>query len=349
MLGANWRDLRLRPGFTLIELLVAIAIIAILIGLLLPAVQKVRGAASRLKCQNNLKQIGLAVHNYEATAGSLPPAIVNNPASADWPGLAEYQKKPAVAPKNGSDFARHGFLSILLPYIEQANVLAAAAGGYNYRLDWSDVANQPASATRIPTYECPAVPGDHLRLPPPAGWTRPPATGDYWPVTRANDRAAVWTGLGLSFPGKDGVRGVLTHNRGTHFLVITDGLSNTLMAGESGARHEGWAIGRKYAEASNLSGIRGAWASESNNIVCAGTLWQRTPAVRPRAKVTAPCHLPRATAINGWNQGELYSFHSGICNVTMGDGSVRSLKASIGMASMLKLAARADGHPNDPE
>src|SRR5262245_39743116 len=228
-------------GFTLIELLVVIAIIAILIGLLLPAVQKVREAAAPIKCANNLRQIGLAVHNYEGTFNSLPPAIVNTNTTTRIPGLDEYLLVPA--PTSGGIYARHGFLSVLLPYIEQANVLAAASGGYRLNAHWNDPVNQPAAATRIPTYECPSVPSEHLVTPIPSGWTRSPATGDYWPVSRGNANAAVWTGLGMNFPGTDGVNGVLTANQRTRVSAITDGLSNTLMAGESGARHEGWAAG----------------------------------------------------------------------------------------------------------
>ncbi|MCI0357000.1 MAG: DUF1559 domain-containing protein [Planctomycetaceae bacterium] len=335
-------------AFTLVELLVVIAIIGVLVALLLPAVQAARAAAARTKCVNNLRQIGLAVHNFESTFKAMPPGIVNNPgAPLPNPDLEQFVRV-GTAGTSGADYARHGCLSIILPYLEQANVLASAgSSGYNFRLHWDEGTNRVASAIRISTYECPWAFGPHIAMPNTSAPTFLPATSDYWPVTRGNNIDVVWRGMSLNFPGPDGCNGVLTSNRQTRMAMITDGLSNTMLAAESGLRNEGWAKGKKYAD--SFSPVRGAWASESNNIVCAGTRGPITPGVVPVGKVMTAADLTGAVTVNGWNQGELYSFHAGVCNILLGDGSVRPLSATISMPALQKLAARADGNPLDPE
>ena len=136
-----------RKAFSLIELLVVIAIIAILIGLLLPAVQKVREAASRAKCQNNLKQIGLACHNFDAANGYLPPGVLG-----DGPNVQT----------NSADSGPYvGCLAFILPYVEQQAVYSQLQVNWNVRQVggpwWKNVpTNVAAAQTRIPGYMCPS-------------------------------------------------------------------------------------------------------------------------------------------------------------------------------------------------
>jgi len=221
----------IRPGFTLIELLVVIAIIAILIGLLLPAVQKVREAAARMTCTNNLKQIGLAAHNYESANGCLPPGV-NNAHSTMFPSPSS----SATATSFAGSMA--GTLAYLLPFVEQDNVYRQFALGVWTFPSTVSYYSSTATYTNIKTFLCPS---DNAALVSPAygsfafyvyypgsmtGWY----FGGNTPYGRTNysSNAGYLGNLpGWPYPGPYAV------NTKTPTVTISDGSSNTFAFGES--------------------------------------------------------------------------------------------------------------------
>jgi prepilin-type processing-associated H-X9-DG protein len=222
--GCSLREVS-RPALTLVELLVVIAIIAILIGLLLPAVQKVREAANRIKCINNLKQIGLAVHNFESDLGKFPPGAVIGPGPFPEAGV--------TTP------ARHGVFPFLLPYLEQQSLYD------QYRLDVSYNAQaDPATvATHLRILQCPSAQPNRL-------------------VTEAEFPAAWSGGRKGACSDYNGIRGMdegaLTQNRMVRVAEITDGASNTLLMAEAAGRPKLWRAGRLV---SGVYSDGAAWAA----------------------------------------------------------------------------------------
>lgn len=206
-----------RTAFTLIELLVVIAIIAVLIGLLLPAVQKVRAAAVRMQCQNHLKQLGIGLHGYENIHQGFPTSIT-------------------------STGRRRSILVTLLPHVEQENLFRQ----YTLTRDWYDIVNRPVLSEYIPVFHCPATP-DNTRLDNLVyKGTTSRSTADYAVVSGVGE-SLLGTGLVDNY-GDASRRGALRHEnrRGKRPLnTVQDGLSNTIFFTEDAGRPELYIQGRQ--------------------------------------------------------------------------------------------------------
>jgi prepilin-type N-terminal cleavage/methylation domain-containing protein len=195
-----------RLAFTLIELLVVIAIIAVLIGLLLPAVQKVREAANRAKCTNNLKQLALAMHSYHDSRNTLPPGSRRKVNDPNYVGPGEW-------------YDDHGWYSQMGPFIEQDNWFHLI----NFELSFSDEANDTARRFEMQVFACPDDGLKHNEW-PSHNWAR--IRGNYV-VNFGNTNYGQTTKAGVLFGGAP--FGIYKSSR---FADIPDGLSNTLMMAE---------------------------------------------------------------------------------------------------------------------
>ena len=205
---------RPRSGFTLVELLVVIAIIGLLIALLLPAVQAAREAARRSQCLNNLKQMGVALHNYHQSHRRLPPASTS-PVDA---GVWNIHSDPRVH--------LHSWASLILPYVEDTSL----HGIIDYRVSSLDPANRRAAETVLSLYRCPSFVGsDYSGEPQYTAISQMLALRNYVSLG-ATTIGSLWG------PGVDGRRrpdGTIYFQSETRFKDITDGLSNTVLIAET--------------------------------------------------------------------------------------------------------------------
>jgi len=333
---------RTRRGFTLIELLVVIAIIAVLIALLLPAVQSAREAARRIQCTNNLKQMGLAFHNYMSAAGALPPAKI-------YSGSCNTGLNPGAQVLNTTAF------TMILPYFEQTALANAynfsqasnntAFSGPNNVIVGSELANTTVTGTMVNAFWCPS---DNQ---PDA--VNDPNTSAAWPYRRINAmranyqlNATTYTdyfcpGSGAqTFPFNNSIRGAFVNDLATSIAAITDGSSNTFLAGES-------VNGVSKYDQGPPPRFGPYWGSGTHTAVHGR--------IAPPTEVNAIAYMPNGVSgylypaeVNEFRKKAPYAWvfsskHAGGVNMLMGDGSVRFIKNSISPYTWWAAATIAAG------
>lgn len=333
-------------GFTLIELLVVIAIIAVLIALLLPAVQQAREAARRSQCKNNLKQMGLGIHNYESTYNRFP-------SSGEATDEAANTRKFFPCSMNVA----------ILPFIDQATIY----NQWNFNVHYS--LNATMAKTKIASFLCPSN-----------GVTGPDALGygltDYMPVAYVDYDATGYRGgssaLASNVAGIDFAGALAFCNP---ISKITDGLSNTILVIEdsgrptnNGGSYDQAAAGKtlggtqaadstQMAAAANVTpytaggtiGVPGRWADPDNGSGISGPPIASSANFQKINNTKTPLNGSASTCLWSANNcgpnDEPFSLHTGGVHAVLGDGSVRFLSENLDHQILRRLARPTDGEP----
>jgi prepilin-type N-terminal cleavage/methylation domain-containing protein len=320
----------LRAGFTLIELLVVIAIIAILIALLLPAVQKVREAANRAQCVNNIKQMGLALHGYHDVNRRFPAGFESVLSPSTW--TYDYAgSSNQAAPDTGPGWS---FFARILPYLEQDNLHRQI----NFSLPITNAANAVARSTPVNTYFCPSDPGARsvALWPTSLGVSGLAATsyvGCLGGYPGAGTPPAPAAGIYTAAYEEPNFNGIFHRNVGVRIADITDGTSNTIGLGERMSRFSpnGWAgvvPGASTVFSAETAALRGQSVGDTAR-----------PAI---TMVTVHVRTGSPNSPTG-SPGGFAGPHPGACNFLNMDGSVRAIPDNISITTFRFLAGRNDG------